>query len=145
MKSVRNKYHYGVSKCQANADKVRRESSIRGDTNLLKEKKRIRGDTKLHSMPSETVDGVSGLRKLAKWRNSELAKNCVNEACSSMKPGKADVTGSYTSDNLLHGPDYLFDLFAGVFRSFLIHGDVTLELLSCAFIPLYKGASKIQC
>ena len=33
----------------------------------------------------------------------------VKEACSRMKPGKADVTGSFTSDILLNGPDSLFD------------------------------------
>ena len=59
-----------------------------------------------------------------------------------MKPGKTDVTGSFTSDVLLHGPDALFDNLAGIFRSFLIHGDVTLELLSCAFLPIFKGGLK---
>ena len=66
----------------------------------------------------------------------------VKEACSRMKPGKADVTGSFTSDILLNGPDSLFDCLAGIFRSFLVHGDVTLELLSCAFLPLFKGGLK---
>ena len=36
----------------------------------------------------------------------------------------------------------MFDSLAAVFRSFLIHGDVTLELLSCAFLPLFKGGLK---
>ena len=66
----------------------------------------------------------------------------VKEACCRMRPGKADVTGSFTSDVLLHGPDSLFDSLAAVFRSFLIHGDATLELLSCAFLPLFKGGLK---
>ena len=66
----------------------------------------------------------------------------VKEACVRMKPGKADVTGSYTSDILLHGPDSLFDHLARIFRSFLVHGDVTLQLLSCAFLPLFKGGLK---
>ena len=66
----------------------------------------------------------------------------VKEACSRMKSGKADVTGSFTSDVLLHGPDNLFEYLAGIFRSFLIHGSVTLELLSCAFLPLFKGGLK---
>ena len=55
-----------------------------------------------------------------------------------MKPGKADVTGSFTSDVLLNAPDSLFESLAGIFRSFLLHGDVTLELLSCAFLPRFK-------
>ena len=59
-----------------------------------------------------------------------------------MRAGKADVTGSFTSDVLLHGPDSLFDSLGAIFRSFLIHGDVTLELLSCAFLPLFKGGLK---
>ena len=29
----------------------------------------------------------------------------VNEACTRMKPGKADITGSFTSDVLLNAPD----------------------------------------
>ena len=71
-----------------------------------------------------------------------LTGKVVKEACSRMKPGKSDVSGSYTSDVLLQGPDVLFEQLAGVFRSFLVHGDVTLELLSCAFLPLFKGGLK---
>jgi hypothetical protein len=59
---------------------------------------------------------------------SKLTGAAVKEACSRMKPGKADVTGSFTSDVLLHGPDELFDLLAGIFRSFLVHWNVTLDL-----------------
>ena len=42
----------------------------------------------------------------------------------------------------MNGPDNLFEKLAGIFRSFLVHGDVTLELLSCAFLPLFKGGLK---
>ena len=73
---------------------------------------------------------------------NKVTGKSVKVACANMKPGKSDVTGSYTSDLLLHGPDSLFEFLAGVFRSFIVHGDVTLELLSCAFIPLFKGGLK---
>jgi hypothetical protein len=63
----------------------------------------------------------------------------VKQACSRMKPGKIDVTEAYTSDVFLHAPDYLFELLAAVFRSFLTHGTITLQVLSCAFLPLFKG------
>ena len=33
-------------------------------------------------------------------------------------------------------------MLAGVFRSFLTHGSVTPHILSCAFLPLYKGGMK---
>ena len=59
-----------------------------------------------------------------------------------MKPHKMDVSGGYTSDSLLNAPDSLFDHLAVVFRSFLTHGEVTAQLLSCAFLPLYKGGHK---
>ena len=72
----------------------------------------------------------------------KVTGNCVKEACARMNPGKIDVTVSFTSDISLHGPDSLFDLLANVFRLFLVHGDVTLDLLSCAFIPLFKGGLK---
>ena len=67
----------------------------------------------------------------------------VKEAASKMKPNKTDVSGGYSSDDLLHGPDYLFDCLATVMRSSLIHGTVTKSLLACAFLPLLKSF-KIQ-
>ena len=72
----------------------------------------------------------------------KVTGSVVKEACCRMKPGKIDVTGSYSSDALLHAPDTLFDLLAAVFRSFLTHGTVTLQILSCAFLPLFKGGLK---
>ena len=66
----------------------------------------------------------------------------VKQACTRMKAGKMDVTGSYSSDVFLHAPDVLFELLAGVFRSYLVHGSVTLQILSCAFLPLFKGGLK---
>ena len=55
---------------------------------------------------------------------------------------KSDVSGVFTSDVLLHSPDSLFEKMAAVFRSYFIHGDVTLELLTCAFLPLLKSSLK---
>ena len=66
----------------------------------------------------------------------------VKEACSRMLPGKQDVTGVYSSDVFLHAPDSLFDHLAAVFRSYLVHGTVTLQILCCAFLPLFKGGLK---
>jgi hypothetical protein len=63
----------------------------------------------------------------------------VKEAACSMKPGKSDVSGSYTSDAILNAPDSFFNLIAMVYRSWIVHGSVTLSLLACAFLPLVKG------
>ena len=66
----------------------------------------------------------------------------VKQACGRMLPGKTDVTEAYTSDVFLHAPDILFDHLAAVFRSYLFHGKVTLQILTCAFLPLFKGGLK---
>ena len=42
----------------------------------------------------------------------------------------------------LNAPDNIFEELAAVFRSFLVHGDVTLQLLCCTFLPLFKGGLK---
>ena len=66
----------------------------------------------------------------------------VKEAAERLKPGKGDVSGSYTSDTILNAPDILFDHMARVFRSWLVHGTVTISLLACDFLPLFKGGLK---
>ena len=54
-----------------------------------------------------------------------VTSDVLKEACCRMKPGKMDVSGSYTSDVFLNAPASLFEKIAPVFRSFVIHGDVT--------------------
>ena len=75
---------------------------------------------------------------------SKISGSLVKNACTRMKPGKTDVTEGFTSDVFLHGPDILFDLLASIFQAFLVHGSVTPQILSCAFLPLFKGDSKTQ-
>ena len=72
----------------------------------------------------------------------KITSSLVKEACTKMKPGKTDVSEGFTSDIFLHAPDILFDYLAGVFQSYLFHGNLTLHILSCAFMPLYKGGLK---
>ena len=52
------------------------------------------------------------------------------------------MSGGFTSDAILNGPDILFDQLALVFRSWCVHGTVTRSLLACAFLPLLKSAQK---
>jgi hypothetical protein len=66
----------------------------------------------------------------------------VKEAATRMKPDKSDVSGSFSSNAILNAPDSFFDLIAPVYRSWLVHGTVTLSLLACAFLPLFKGGLK---
>ena len=72
----------------------------------------------------------------------KITGDIVKDACSKMKAGKLDVSGGFSSDVFLHCPDYLYDMLASVFRSFLVYGSVTPMILSCAFLPLFKGGFK---
>ena len=73
---------------------------------------------------------------------NKITSNIVREAALKMKGGKSDVSGSFQSEVLLNGPPLLFDHLAALFRAFLVHGDFTDQLLSCSFIPLFKGGLK---
>ena len=73
---------------------------------------------------------------------SKVTGEVVKEACGKMKRGKMDVTGFFSSDVFLNAPDSLFSLLASIFRSYLTHGSLTPQILTCAFLPLYKGGLK---
>ena len=71
-----------------------------------------------------------------------ISGEAVKEAAGLMKSGKADISGGYSSDAILNGPDILFEKLAAVFRSWCVHGTVTPTLLACAFLPLLKSPLK---
>ena len=50
---------------------------------------------------------------------NKVTGDIVKEAVCRMKPQKSDVSGCYSSDALLNGPDSLFDCLASIIRSFL--------------------------
>ena len=72
----------------------------------------------------------------------KVTGEAVKKAVQKMKAGKSDISGSYTSDALLHSPDIIFDSLAEVFSSFLVHGTASRHLLVCAFLPLLKSNLK---
>ena len=99
----------------------------------------------------DTSEGVESIKdKLKDLIGRDLSVNdadlitgsVLKDAACRMKPGKGDVSGSYTSDAILNAPDSFFNIMAPVFRSWLVHGTVTLSLLACAFLPLFKGGLK---
>ena len=66
----------------------------------------------------------------------------VAKACRRMRSGKIDVTQGYSSDVFSHAPPMLCKLLAEVFRSYLVHGTITVSILACSFMPLLKSARK---
>ena len=87
-----------------------------------------------------TIDEMLDCRAEGEVRR--VTAKVVAAACRRMKPGKVDVTGSYGSDVFCHAPPLLCEKLAAVFRSFLTHGNITLSILSCSFMPLLKSARK---
>jgi hypothetical protein len=73
---------------------------------------------------------------------SKITCHTVKAAASMMKKGKADVSGSYSSDAVRNAPDCLYEHLASVYCSFLVHGRVPRPLLACAFMPLLKSSLK---
>ena len=72
----------------------------------------------------------------------KITGKVVKQAACKLKSGKGDVSEGYTSDAILNAPDLLFDMLANVYRSWLVHGTVSLNLLACAFLPLLKSSLK---
>ena len=181
MVTCRNRYHYAIRKAKNNSTILSAtkliEASERGDSELLKEMKNIKGSkNKEQSMheslegkaiedeilkkfkdvyeelynSSESVDAMRVIKLKLKEAIKEDSMHEVNKitgktvklACAKIKSGKSDVTESYSSDALLNRPDIPFDHIAAIFRSFQVHGDVTAQLLCCAFLPLFKGGLK---
>ena len=72
----------------------------------------------------------------------KITGSIVKEAACKMKAGKGVVSEGYTSDAILNAPVILYDHLAAVYRSFLVHGTVSLNLLACGFLPLLKNSLK---
>jgi hypothetical protein len=81
----------------------------------------------MHEIKNKLKNLISGDNSLPEI--NKITSKVVKEACSRLKSGKSDVSGSFTSEVLLHGPPELFHHLAALFRSFLVHGDVTEQLL----------------
>ena len=72
----------------------------------------------------------------------KITMKSVKTAAAMMKKGKADVSGSYSTDAIRLAPDSLYEKLALVYHSFLVHGSVSRPLLACAFMPLLKSSLK---
>ena len=91
----------------------------------------------------ERLEQVINVNAGASMREVEMVTwQVVKQACCRMRPGKNDVSEVYSSDVFLHAPDSLFEHLAAVFRSFITHGTVSLQILCCAFLPLFKCGLK---
>ena len=98
-----------------------------------------------------SVDDREGIQELQKrlkdWGiNSSdvdlITPDVVKRAIKNLKPGKPDVSGKFTSEAFLNGPENLCNALSVLFKSFFIHNDFTSSILACAFMPLKKGVLK---
>ena len=62
----------------------------------------------------------------------------VKTATRKLQNDKSDVSGNFTSDCLKAAPDIFFEQLASLFRSSLMHGYLSQDLLVCALCPIVK-------
>ena len=131
MKKVRQ----GAGTC---ADLPDRVAGADGEEEIVAKFREVYG--KLNQSWGSDGEMVHIKQKLATLIKSEESINevaklngqVVKKAVCKMKAAKADVSGAFSSDALLHAPDSLFDNLALVYRSWLVHGTVTPSLLAVA-------------
>jgi hypothetical protein len=80
-------------------------------------------------------DKIRGLVQEVAKATSKLVK----AAAVLMKLYKIDISQGFSSDDLIHAPDLMFELLSLIFQDWLTHGTVTRSVLVCAFIPLLKA------
>ena len=130
------------------ADLPESVGDVNGESNIVEKFCEIYKDLYNSAGSEEGMDKInSEIKELIAREDSveealKVTGSVVKEAACKLKPGKGDVSEGYTSDAILNAPDILFDKLASVYRSWLFHGSVSINLLSCAFLPLLKGSLK---
>ena len=72
----------------------------------------------------------------------KVTPEVVKKAAHNLRNSKTDPVYNFSSDCIKNGPDILFSYLASVFRTFLIHGKVSLFLLLATLVPLIKDKIK---
>ena len=96
----------------------------------------------LVAVKSHIQDIIRGNVHVQLKEANKLNAGIVRAAVEMLKAAKGDVSGYFTSDAIINGPQILFDQLSDIFKSFVIHGTVTEEVIACAFLPLWKGGLK---
>ena len=96
-------------------------------------------EERLNKLAEEVEENVDANSELEVDR---ITPEVLQAAMWKLKTGKGDVTGSYTSDAIRSCPSEFFEVMAKMFKSWLYHGTVTKSLLTCAYLPVYKGGLK---
>ena len=118
---------------------------VSGEDSIVEEFKKVYCQLYNFSGTQEAMDVLKQELSAEIGRSSiaeanKITGSVVKEASCRIKPSKGDVSTSYSSDALLNVE--CSDHLAPVFRSWIVHGTVTLSLLACAFLPLFKGGLK---
>ena len=67
-----------------------------------------------------------------------VTPNIIKDSAKNLSNSKSDPVYAYSSDCIKHGTDYLYEMLAVAFQSYLIHGHMTLFLLLATLIPIIK-------
>ena len=90
-----------------------------------------------------TVIIVQFIDLLKKKKHSPAVHAVILKAATrKMKARNSNISGEFTSDCLLQGPDVLYSNIAAVFCGWMVQRTVTPSLLACAFLPSLKVPSR---
>lgn len=70
-----------------------------------------------------------------------LTADVVKRALEKLKNDKNDESCDFTSDCLKAAPEEFCKILAFLFRSYLIHGQISKKLLTCALSPIVKDSN----
>ena len=68
----------------------------------------------------------------------KITPSLIKEAIGKLKASKSDIDYDWKSDAFIHGVEALASPLSLIFKSFLIHGHISIFLLLCALVPIIK-------
>ena len=90
---------------------------------------------------TEIIDKVENEEVEAKACIDLITAGLIKLAVKKLKPDKADVSGDFTSDCPKAAPDLFCERLAILFKTCLLHGHISHDLLVCALNPIVKDAN----
>ena len=91
-------------------------------------------DTDLINLKNKTNNDIGDNTEVIDKINESLIKEAINR----MKVEKSDVMFEFSSDCIINAPEEIYTHIANMFKSFLVHGNVSYFLLLCTLIPIVK-------
>ena len=92
----------------------------------------------LNNIEKEINEGIQNNINDSLYYINLMTSDLVRRAISRLKNDKSDESGLFTSDCIKAAPKEFSEVLANLFRNYLIHGHISVNLLLCALSPIVK-------